>query len=336
METPGVGQVRALVTHGGNPVLSTPNGARLDRALAGLEFFVAIDFYVNETTRHANLILPPTSPLEREHYDLVFHTLAVRNTAKWSSAVFERSDDARHDWEIINALVAGLTDTVGARVRAATIRTFGPSRMVDLLIRQGPHGSGWNPFGSGLTLAKVRRAAHGLDLGALQPVLPGRLRTADRRIHAAPAQFVDDIARLEARWAQRSTDHLSLIGRRDLRSCNSWMHNYDRLVRGKARCTLLMHPSDAAARGLTDGATVRVTSRVGDVEVPLECTDAMMPGVVSIPHGWGHGGAGTRTAVAAQHAGASINDLTDEARIDALTGNAAFSGVDVTVERCPA
>ena len=340
IETAGPGQVRALLTHAGNPVLSTPNGARLDRALAGLECFVAIDCYLNETTRHAHLILPPTSPLEREHYDLVFHTLAVRDTAKWSPAVFPRPHDARHDWEIANALTGALRGTTRARLRSAAIARLGPAFMVDVGIRRGPYGSGWNPLGGGLTLAKVRAKASGLDLGALKPALPARLRTADRRIQAAPAMYLADVARLEARWLAAPITPardapLALIGRRALRSCNSWMHNYDRLVRGTDRCTLLMHPADADARGLAAGARVRIRSRVGAVEAAVELTDDIMPGVVSLPHGWGHGRAGTQLGIAAQHAGVSINDLTDDLRIDALTGNAAFSGEPVTVRIVP-
>ena len=343
METPGAGQVRALVTHGGNPVLSTPNGARLDRAIAGLEFYVAIDFYINETTRHAHLILPPSSPLEREHYDLIFHTLAVRDTAKWSEPVFAKPADARHEWQIANAMIAGLRGTMGARIKAAALSLLGPSFMVNVGLRRGPYGTGWNPFGSGLTLGKLKRAPSGVDLGALKPALPARLRTADRRIDAAPAILMADVERLEVRWASALAvgsravatagreAPLELIGRRAQRSCNSWMHNYERLVRGKPRCTLLMHPNDAADRGVGDGARVRVASRVGSVEVEIELTDTMMPGVVSLPHGWGHGRAGAQLAVAGAHAGVSINDLTDEMRLDALTGNAAFSGVAVTV-----
>lgn len=350
IETAGPGQVRALVTHAGNPVLSTPNGTRLDKAIAGLEFFVAIDFYINETTRHAHVILPPSSPLEREHYDLIFHTLAVRDTAKWSEAVFPRSPEAKHDWEILNALAARLTGTFKARMRARAIARLGPSFLVDVGLRRGPYGSGWNVLAGGLTLGRLKRSPSGVDLGALKPALPGRLRTADRRIHAAPQMFIEDVARLESRWlvgasvprtsatdavghATNAAAALSLIGRRAVRSCNSWMHNYDRLVRGKNRCTLLMHPTDAASRGLTDGTRVRVESRVGTVDAELELTDGIMPGVVSLPHGWGHGRDGTQLTVASAHAGVSINDLTDDARIDMLTGNAAFSGVPVNVER---
>ena len=360
MDTAGPGQVRALLTHAGNPVLSTPNGQRLEQAIASLDYYVAIDFYLNETTRHANLILPPTFALERDHYDLVFHTLAVRNTAKYSPAVFERPDDARHDWEILNGLTWRMTGTRAARVKAAALSLLTPRRMVDIGLRQGPYGTGFRPFGGGLCMQTLEQQPHGVDLGPLQPALPGRLRTADRRMQLAPALLLADVDRLEATLtsthlstsgtpramalADSMTDapvrqqrngvtdgSLSLIGRRALRSNNSWMHNSERLVRGKNRCTLLMHPDDASARALCDGDEVRITSRVGVVVVPLEVTDSVMPGVVSLPHGWGHGRDGTRLSIANAHAGVSINDLTDDQRIDTLTGNANFSGVPVQV-----
>jgi anaerobic selenocysteine-containing dehydrogenase len=333
IETAGRGQVRALLTHAGNPVLSTPNGRRLERAIEGLEFYVAIDFYLNETTRHAHIILPPTFALERDHYDLVFHTLAVRNTAKYSRAVFPRPADARHDWEILNALTWRIHGTVAARAKAIALAALKPRGMLDIGLRRGPYGSGLNPFANGLRMATLDADPHGIDLGALQPALPARLRTADRRLQLAPALFVNDVLRLEAALdsAVSDTGSLSLIGRRALRSNNSWMHNSERLVRGRDRCTLQMHPSDADSRALSDGDDVRVSSRVGDVTVKLEITNGVMPGVVSLPHGWGHGRDGTRLSVANAHAGASINDLTDDQRIDTLTGNAGFSGVPVQV-----
>ncbi len=346
IETPGSGQVRALVTHAGNPVLSTPNGARLDRALASLEFFVAIDFYLNETTRHAHLILPPSSPLEREHYDLAFHALAVRDTAKYSAPVFAKPRDARHEWEILQALTTRLSRGVGAKVKNTLLALGGPARQLDHALRTGPYGAGYRPGRAGLTLARLKTLPHGTDLGALKPGLPARLRTRDKRIHLAPEIFVADLARLAQRFlsdlaparangaavgADASSPALLLIGRRTLRSSNSWMHNAERLVRGKSRCTLLMHPTDAAARGLANGTEVQVASRAGRVAVPLEISDEMRPGVVSLPHGWGHGRSGTRLRVAAGVAGVSINDLTDEQAVDALTGTAAFSGVEVTV-----
>jgi anaerobic selenocysteine-containing dehydrogenase len=334
IETPGPGQVRGFVTHGGNPVLSTPDGARLDRALAGLEFYVAIDFYLNETTRHAHLILPPTSPLEREHYDLIFHGLAVRDTAKYSPPVFDKADDARHEWEIMNAITTRLSTGWRARLRGALRDLGGPSWMLDYALRRGPYGAGLRPRGPGLSLRALKESPHGVDLGALKQSFPAALRTKDRRIHAAPEAFVADVARLEATWlgtAAPANDALLLIGRRTLRSSNSWMHNVERLVRGKDRCTLLMHPQDANSRGLSDGARVRVAGGVGTITVPLEVSDEMMPGVVSLPHGWGHGRQGTALRVAAAHKGVSINDVTDARRVDTLTGNAAFSGEPVRV-----
>ena len=334
IETPGQGQVRALITHAGNPVLSTPNGRRLERAIAGLDYFVAIDFYLNETTRHAHLILPPTFALERDHYDLVFHTLAVRNTAKYSPAIFPKPADARHDWEILNELTWRLEGTLKARAKAIALSRLKPRGLVDIGLRQGPYGSGFSPLGSGLRMKTLEDQPHGVDLGALQPALPGRLRTADRRLHLAPPLLLADVARLEGLLdeSRREPFELSLIGRRALRSNNSWMHNSERLMRGKNRCTLQMHPADAKTCGVDDGDDVRITSRVGSVVAPVEVTNTVMPGVVSLPHGWGHGRAGTRLTTANTHAGVSINDLTDDQRLDTLTGNAGFSGVPVRVD----
>jgi len=340
IETPGLGQVCALITCAGNPVLSTPNGSRLDRALAGLEFMVAIDFYVNETTRHAHIILPPASPLERDHYDVVFHALAVRNTAKFSPAVFPRRAEARHDWEIFSALTTRLLrtsrGTTRRRLVTALRRQLGPRRLLDFALRAGPHGSGLRPFGDGLSLRRLLESAHGIDLGALESCLPGRLATSDKRIQLAPAPLVADVVRLDALLAGPAAaggERLMLNGRRDFRANNSSMHNSHRLVKGRPRCTLLIHPNDALARGLADGDRARVQSRVGTVDVEVEICDGIAPGVVSLPHGWGHGRPGVRLSVAVAHAGVSVNDLTDDERVDALTGNAAFSGVQVMVEK---
>ncbi|MGE0455218.1 MAG: molybdopterin-dependent oxidoreductase [Vicinamibacteria bacterium] len=343
IETAGPGQIRALVTSGGNPVLSTPNGGRLDRALAGLDHFVAIDPYVNETTRHAHVILPPTSALERDHYDLAFHLLAVRNTAKYSPALFEPPAGALHDWQILLALADRLEAARGggrfwARVARAAFRRLGPAGLTDLLLRFGPYGSGLNPFGHGVSLRRLRREPAGIDLGPLRPCLPARLATPDRRIRLVPEALAADVPRLQgligagARSVTAAADGpLLLIGRRELRSNNSWMHNSERLVKGPDRCTLMMHPEDAAARGLTDGQPVAVSSRVGSVQVPLEITDDVRAGVVCLPHGYGHARPGVRLAVASRHAGASQNDLTDDQRVDLLGGTAAFSGTPVLV-----
>ena len=351
--TEGPGQIKALVTSAGNPVLSTPNGRELDRALAGLEFMASIDFYINETTRHAHIILPPSSSLERAHYDLVFHLLAVRNTAKFSPALFEPDAETRHDWEIFLELQTRLEHQgVFGRVKRKIIkRFFGPERILDLGLRFGPYGgfSKWHGRPAReitrrmrvphLTLRKLKKAAHGIDLGPLRPCLPGRLRTADKRIELAPDVLVKDIERVKTTLLDNASRHsngnLLLIGRRQLRSNNSWMHNSQRLVKGqlgKPRCAILMHPLDAAQRHLRPGQKVSVQSRVGDVVVPIEISDEMMPGVVSIPHGWGHDRLGIQLEVAQQHAGASINDVTDSLAIDVLCGTAAFNGTWVEVE----
>jgi anaerobic selenocysteine-containing dehydrogenase len=335
--TAGPGQIKSLVTVAGNPVLSTPNGRELDRALAGLEFMVAIDCYINETTRHAHIILPPTSPLERGHYDVAFHLLAVRNTAKFSPPLFEPEPDAKHDWEILLELQTRMEDNgFAGRAKGRLLRRFlGPERMVDLGLRFGPYGGRLNPLSKGLTLRRVKQAPHGIDLGPLSPCLPRRLRTVDKQIDLAPAVLVKDIERVKTTFfdhaSQTSNGHLRLIGRRQLRSNNSWLHNTPRLLRGKPQCTILMHSSDAKDRNLVSGQTVLVQSRVGAVELPIEVSDEIMPGVVSIPHGWGHDRSRVQLEVAQQHAGASINDLTDDLAIDSLCGTAAFNGIWVTV-----
>jgi anaerobic selenocysteine-containing dehydrogenase len=335
--TDGPERVRGLLTVAGNPVLSTPNGVQLDEALAGLDFMVSIDFYVNETTRHAHLILPPTGPLEHDHYDLAFHVLAVRNTARYSPPLFEPAADTRHDWQILDELQRRLDRRPWSqRARQRLTSRFGPRRLLDLGLRTGPHGSGLNPFGGGLRLAKLERSPHGVDLGPLQRRLPRRLFTPDKRIEAAPEVLSADLSRLAQRLEQIHTspgddDTLLLIGRRHLRSNNSWMHNYARLMGGRARCTLLVNPQDADLLNLADGDEAVVQSRVGRVVVPVEISDEVMPGVVSLPHGWGHHREGVRLATAQQHPGASINDLTDDGAVDELVGTAVLSGVPVTV-----
>jgi anaerobic selenocysteine-containing dehydrogenase len=346
--TEGPGQIKALVTSAGNPVLSTPNGRELDRALAGIEFMASIDPYINETTRHAHIILPPSSSLEREHYDVVFHLLAVRNTTKFSPALFKPDGETRHDWEIFFALQTRMEhEGVFGRAKRKLIKRFiRPERILDLGLRFGPYGARLNPFSQGLTLRKLKKAEHGIDLGPLASCLPGRLRTSDKRIELAPDVLVKDVGRVKAKLLDTESHHSSdyfggsllLIGRRQLRSNNSWMHNSQRLVKGqsghlgKPRCTILMHPLDAARRDLRPGQKVSVRSRVGSVVVPIEISEEMMPGVVSIPHGWGHDRLGIQLEVAQQHAGESINDVTDNLTIDALCGTAAFNGTWVAVE----
>ena len=321
------GQVRALLTLAGNPVLSTPDGAALDRAIEGLDFYAAVDFYINETTRHADVILPPTSHLERDHYDLVFHLLAVRDTARFTPAVFPKGRDQRHDWEIFREINARVTrrlrqkPALERRLRKSARLALSPTFIIATLLRTGR---------SGVTITQLRKHPEGVDIGPLQAgQLPGRLFTKDKRIQAAPALVVGDLERLRGQELPGDGE-LVLIGRRHQRDCNSWMHNTTRLTKGRPRHQLLMHPDDLAARGLTDGALVTVTSRVGSVKVDVQATEEMMPGVVSLPHGYGHQRTGVRLGVADQVAGISINDLTDPERLDA-SGNAALSGVPVTV-----
>ena len=336
--TEGPGQIKALVTSAGNPVLSTPNGRELDRALAGLEFMASIDPYINETTKHAHIILPPSSSLEHEHYDVAFHLLAVRNTTKFSTALFQPDEETRHDWEIFFELQTRMEhEGLFGRVKRAFIKRFlGPERILDLGLRFGPYGARLNPFSQGLTLRKLKKAVHGIDLGPLGSCLPSRLRTADKRIDLAPDVLVQDVERVKAKLldtaSHQSNGNLLLIGRRQLRSNNSWMHNSQRLVKGKPQCTILMHPTDAAQRRLRPGQKVSVRSRVGSVVVPIEISEEMMPGVVSIPHGWGHDRPGIQLEVAQEHAGESINDVTDNLTIDALCGTAAFNGTWVAVD----
>jgi len=324
MLTPGEGQIRALVTVAGNPVLSTPNGRQLEQALDGLDFMLSVDFYINETTRYADLILPPTAPLEHDHYDTTFNMFAVRNVTRFNEAVLARPDGALHDWEIF----VGLAKAFAARAGVELKPTMAPEQMIDMGLRFGPYG---DKSEHKLSLTVLRDQPHGMDLGPLTPNLAGRLKTDGKQIQAAPQLLLDDLARFAAQPLPGENE-LLLIGRRHVRSNNSWMHNYHRLVKGKPRHQLLMHPQDLAQRGLVDGQSVRVQSRVGSVEVEVAASDEMMPGVVSLPHGWGHGRAGVQMAIASAQPGASANDLTDERQLDSLSGNAALNGVPVRVE----
>jgi anaerobic selenocysteine-containing dehydrogenase len=340
--TEGDGQIRALVTSAGNPVLSTPNGRQLDRAMEKLEFMVSIDFYINETTRHAHIILPPTSSLEHENYDLIFHVLAIRNTAKFSPALFKPEPDTRHDWEIFLELMLRLEGgKLGgkelARVKRWLLRRVGPEIVLDWGLRFGPYGVKLGHSPHRLSLRKLKQEVSGIDLCPMEPSLPERLFTKSKRIDLAPEVLMKDVERIQERFSalamqQKGGFDLLLIGRRQLRSNNSWMHNYERLVKGKDRCTLLMHPEDAVRRGIQSGQNVRVSSRVGSVEAKVEVTETLMQGVVSLPHGWGHNRSGIKIETAQKFAGVSINDLTDDAALDALSGNAALCGTPVSVE----
>lgn len=317
--TPGEGRLRALVTFAGNPVLSTPDGRRLDQALASLDFMLSVDIYVNETTRHADLILPPASGLTQDHYDLIFNAFAVRRVARLNPPILEQDAGERADWQIINALADAYARAAGKPFTPLPA----PRDLIAAGLAQGE---------SGLTLADLEAAPHGIDLGPLRPSLLNRLQTASGRIECAPALLLDDLARLHDAPAP-APDTLHLIGRRHVRSNNSWMHNAPRLVKGKPRHHLLVHPDDLAQRGIDDGARVRVTSRIGSIEADVQASDAVRAGVVCLPHGFGHGREGVRLQRAAEVAGASYNDLSDPERLDAPSGNAALSGLPVTLER---
>jgi anaerobic selenocysteine-containing dehydrogenase len=357
IETPGEGQVRALITVAGNPALSAPNSGRLQRALASLELLVCVDFYVNETTRHADVILPPPSPLERGHYDLAFYLFALRNVANYSPPVFPLAPGQPDEWQILSKLALAaqglgadadpaLADDAAIRVlmgRAAAdphspfherdtdevlaelAPRSGPERILDFLLRAGPYR---------LTLDTLLEHPHGVDLGPLQPRLPEVLRTPSGMVELAPEPLVADVERLRtslARAHNRDDGTLLLIGRRHLRSNNSWMHNIGTLARGKGRCTLQVNPADAARIGLEDGGAARVSSRTGALVAPVELTDAVAPGVVSLPHGWGHDLPGVAMAVARAHAGVNANLLADDARYDEPSGNAVLNGIPVQV-----
>jgi anaerobic selenocysteine-containing dehydrogenase len=360
IETPGEGQVRALLTVSGNPAVSTPDARRLGRALASLDFMVSVDIYLNETTRHAHVLLPPESELARGHYDLALYNLAIRNVANYSPPLVPLASGEMPEWEILLRLAAilggqgadadvdALDDFVAAGLADRAVRRAGspvegrdpaellqmlaprrgPERVLDLMLRTGAYGDGFGATPGGLSLAVLEDHPHGVDLGPLAPRVPEVIRTPSGRIELAPEACVDDVARLRAAL-ERAAAPLVLVGRRDLRSNNSWMHNVEVLVKGKERCTVQVHPDDAEARGIADGAAVRVTSAAGEIVLPAELTDAVRPGVVSIPHGWGHDADGIRLSVARQRPGANSNVLARGDLFDPLSGNAVLNGIEV-------
>jgi len=361
IETPGEGQVRALITVAGNPALSTPNSDRLDAALGTLDLMVSVDIYRNETTRHAHVILPPPSPLAKSHYDVAFSTLSIRNVANWSGPLVDADTPYEHEILARLALIASgqgpdadpaLVDELilGTLLERATSSTSSPlhgadpaalraqvtgdtavDRIVDVLVRTGEYGDQFGHVPDGLSLAKLQANPHGIDLGPLESRLPAAITTASGTIELASEPILGDLPRLVAAMDVAADADLLLVGRRHLRSNNSWMHNMRVLVKGKPRCTLQVHPDDATRLGLTDGGQAKVTSRVGTVAVPVEVTDAIMPGVVSLPHGWGHDRPGTAMAVADEFAGVNSNILTDEAVLDPLSGTSALTAIPVEV-----
>jgi len=336
--TSGQGQVRALVTNAGNPVLSTPNGRQLDDALGELDFMVSIDIYLNETTRHADIILPPLTTLERSQYDLAFQTLAIRNGARFSQPVFKAGKEQRSDTQIFLELAWRMQRgtwlaRVTAWLRNKILQRLGSDWIINKKLKQGPY------FASlGLDLKKLKLRPHGIDLGPMQACLPGRLFSSDKMINLAPEEFLSDLQRLEENLA--SANHasefdLQLIGRRDPRSNNSWLHNSHRLVKGKERCLALVHPLDAEFRNLQDGDLALVNSRVGTIRIPVSLSEDMMPGVISIPHGWGHQIEGVELSIARKHAGVNTNILTDDYFLDSVSANAALNGVPVSMAKAP-
>ncbi|MEU7139390.1 molybdopterin-dependent oxidoreductase [Nocardia sp. NPDC046473] len=348
IRTPGDGQIRALVTVAGNPVLSAPSGPRLDAAFAQLDFMVSVDRYLNETTRHADVILPPPRPVQSPHYDFALLQFAVHNYARYSRPLVPLDDRPSESAVLVRlaAAVSGMPHEgvdgvdpitgVDELIMAGTLQKAGMAdrrgelvgadtteQRLDLMLRLGPFGE-WN--GGTLNLQVLLDNPHGIDLGPLQPRLPGVLRTASKQVELAPQPLLDDVARMRARLADIAPD-VVLIGRRQLRSNNSWMHNIGQLVSGSNRCTLHINPADVARLGLGEHAVVK--SAAGTLTVPLEPTETIMPGVVSLPHGWGH--ADSTQTVARAHAGVSANVLTDDSVVDVPSGNAIFNGVPVTL-----
>jgi len=360
IETDGDGRVRALITYCGNPVVSAPDSDRLDAALDSLDFMVSIDFYVNETTRHAKVILPPPGPLENDTYDLSLYNLAIRNVAKWSRAAFEVEPGGLSVWEIVLELagrIMGLGELETGQVDDLVLRQLvtlalagspladqldrvvealgkqpGPARLLDLLLRLGPYGDGFGRAPNGLTLARVAEHEHGLDLGPLEPALPGKLATASGRIELAPPRILGDLPRLDAWLEAEPVADFILIGRRDPRSMNSWLHNSERLLRGRDRCTVHIHPDDARRLGLRDGSAARLSTEAGELIAPVELSDRLMPGVVSLPHGWGHDLPGVGLGVASGRPGVNTNRLLAAREVDVPSGASVLNGVPVTVK----
>ena len=368
-------QIKMMFVIAGNPILSSSNSKRLDEAFKSLDFMVSVDFYLNETSRHADIILPPTAHLEQSHYDLVFNLISVRNVAKYSPALFENEKNTRHDWQILHELKRRLESkdmrsklTEFASYQA--LKRIGPDGLLDLMLRTGPYGTqlpgtsqsghfivdaiqgiipskhpvqkiiDLSPYGTpnrslskGLCLSSLLNYPHGIDLGPLQSRLPERLYTPKKRIRLAPISYLKDIARLRKAMVRTPSKELLLIGRRHVRSNNSWLHNSQRLVKGKNRCTLMIHPVDAKKSKLKNGDTALVESKVGMLHIETQITDDIMQGVISIPHGWGHSMQGTQLEIASKHPGVNLNILSDDKFVDKLTGTTAFNGIPVSVSK---
>ena len=360
IDTPGEGQIRSLITIAGNPVLSAPDGDRLSRAMAGLGFMVSIDPYLNETTCHADVVLPPPRPSQSAHFDFALSGVSVRNNARYSQPALPLADGCPDEQAILGRLAMmiygagpdadpGLADgqviavtlaketadpdsPVAGRtvdeLTALLIPGPGYEQRLDMMLRLGPYGDAFGVHPEGLTLTRLKDAPHGIDLGPLQPRLPEVLRTPSGKVELAPAALVADVERLRGSLG-RGAEGFMLIGRRHLRSNNSWMHNLPALSGGTNRCTLQIHPDDAAQLGLTDTALVKGPG--GELRAPVEFTTAIRRGVVSLPHGWGHDSSGTRLAVASGRPGVNVNQLNDGTRLDPLSGTAVLNGIPVQI-----
>ncbi|MFJ9587677.1 molybdopterin oxidoreductase family protein [Streptomyces acidicola] len=358
--------VRAVIAVAANPVLSAPDGDRLDKALGSLDFMVSVDPYLNETSRHAHVILPPPPPAQAPHFDFAFNTLAVRNQARYSPAAVPLEDGRMPETEILARLVLAATglhgadpsavdamvidQTLGKAVKeahspvhgrdprelaAALTGDTGPERRLDMMLRLGPYGDGFGARPDGLSLAELLAHPHGIDLGPLRPRLPGPLKTVSGKAELLPRPIADDLPRLRQALGERP-DGLVLVGRRHLRSNNSWMHNVPALTGGTNRCTLHLHPDDAERLGIADGDAVRIKGAGGEITAPAQVTDGIRRGVVSLPHGWGHDRPGTRMSHAALDPGVNVNQLLDGSQLDPLSGNAVLNGVPVDVARTAA
>jgi anaerobic selenocysteine-containing dehydrogenase len=336
MLTPGEGQIKAMVLGAGNPIICTPNGQQLDAAFKNLDFVVAIDFFMTESTRHANIILPPVTALERDHYDIVFHNFAVRNSTKYSPAIFPPETNSKTDWQIYLGLAERLDKLNGLPTdKYQMLWDKKPTGVVDDMLQMGRYQHAGKP----ISIATLLDVPHGIDLGPLQPDLPKAIFHADKKIDMSFDYFMSDLTRLDKHFFATTLadgSSLQLIGRRHLKTNNSWLHNSKRMVKGTnnglSRCTAQIHPDDAAKFAIQDKQMINVKSRVGEISLPAEITTKIMPGVISIPHGWGHNKKGMRLKTAEQHAGVSVNDLTDEMVLDELSGNAVLNGVPVWIE----
>ena len=325
IQTAGEGQIKSLITVAGNPVLSAPSGHKLAEAFDSLDYMVAIDIYLNETTQYANIILPGTTGIENSHFDIFFNNFSVRNTVKYSAPLFEKEPQQRADWQILQEIAARMTNTP----LDDPMLKITPEMLLDSELKKGAYGK------QGMSLQKLIDNPHGIDLGPLMPCIEARIKTANGKVDLAPQLYIDDLPRLNSVMTQPARDQqypFDLIGRRLVKSHNTWTQNSARLVKGKNPCTLEIHPEDAKLLGITKGQRLKVSSLVGEIEIEAVITDDIQQGVVSMPQGWGHNQKGIKMSVAATQPGVSINDITDADRVDLLTGNAAFNGTPVAIE----